>query len=212
MPAIDKLAAIEKLVSGNDTQDLSSRIEAAEGRIGERTEEVADRLAGAFAERLGVIEVGLRRLREETERSQASSGERQIALEASVRAQLQGAEEAAKANLRGLGEVNQGLVKLGGNQRTLGENFAAWRTENGGDIGIVSNRLQQLEHTLLELLGQLGAELQALRQENHDNGSRRGNGFKRWLYGTSSVFAAGRREASGASVPASGAPRGGEPS
>jgi hypothetical protein len=47
---------------------------------------------------------------------------------------------------------------------------------------------------MLDLLGQLGGELQALRQENHGNGTKRSHGFKRWLYGTSSVFTPGRRE------------------
>ena len=37
-------------------------------------------------------------------------------------------------------------------------------------------------------------EVQARRQEHHEDGVRRGNGFKRWLYGTGSVFAASRRD------------------
>jgi hypothetical protein len=110
-----------------------------------------------------------------------------------VRAQLQGAEEAGKTHERDLGEIYQALVKLGANQQTLGDNFTAWRIESGGDIAIVNNRLQQLEQTTLDLLGHLGAELQALRQESHESGGRR-NGFKRWLYGTGNVFAAGWRD------------------
>ena len=103
--------------------------------------------------------------RRSTERHWSSNGERQIALEASVRAQLQGAEEAGKTHARDLGEIYQALVKLGANQQTLGDNFTAWRIESGGDIGIVSNRVQQLEQTMLDLLGHFGGELQALRQE-----------------------------------------------
>jgi hypothetical protein len=45
---------------------------------------------------------------------------------------------------------------------------------------------------MLDLLGHLGSELQALRQESHGGG--RLNGFKRWLYGTGNVFAAGWRD------------------
>ena len=54
----------------------------------------------------------------------APDGERQIALEASVRSHLQGAEEAGKKRRAGPGRVYQALVKLGANQQTLGDNFA----------------------------------------------------------------------------------------
>ena len=46
---------------------------------------------------------------------------------------------------------------------------------------------------MLDLLGHLGSELQTLR-ESHDSGGGRRNGFKRWLYGTGNVFAAGWRD------------------
>ena len=82
----------------------------------------------------------------------APTASAQIALEASVRAHLQGAEEAGKKHERDLGEVYQALVKLGANQQTLGDNFTAWRIETGGDIGIVNNGLQKLEQTMLDLL------------------------------------------------------------
>jgi hypothetical protein len=188
MPAIDTLAAVDP------SQALKSHVEAVEGRLDAHVPGIADKVVRGLAEHFGQAESSLQRLQERIERHLASSAERQIALEASLRAQLQSAEEARKVHDRNLGEIHQGLVKLGANQQTLGDNFAAWRYETGGDIGIVSNRLQQLEHTMLDLLGQLGGELQALRQENHGNGSRRTNGFKRWLYGTSSVFATSRRD------------------
>jgi len=190
----ERLPAIDTLAASDPSQALRSHVEAVEGRLDAHMPGIADKVVGGLAEHFGQAESSLQRLQERIERHLASSAERQIALEASLRAQLQAAEEARKAHDRNLAEIHQGLVKLGANQQTLGDNFAAWRYETGGDIGIVSNRLQQLEHTMLDLLGQLGGELQALRQENHGDGSRRGNGFKRWLYGTSSVFATSRRE------------------
>jgi hypothetical protein len=123
-----------------------------------------------------------------------------------VRAQLQGAEEAGKTHARDLGEIYQALVKLGANQQTLGDNFTAWRIESGGDIGIVSNRVQQLEQTMLDLLGHFGSELQALRQESHDSAGGRRNGFKRWLYGTGNVFGASWRDETAPTVPQTPAP------
>jgi hypothetical protein len=106
---------------------------------------------------------------------------------------MQAAEEAVKKQERDLGEIYQALVKLGANQQTLGDNFTAWRIETGGDIGIVNNGLQKLEQTMLDMIGHLGAELHAMRQESDAGGVRR-NGFKRWLYGTGHVFASGWRE------------------
>jgi hypothetical protein len=127
-----------------------------------------------------------------------------------VRAQLQASEEAGKSHERDLGEIYQALVKLGANQQTLGDNFTAWRIESGGDIGIINNRLQQLEQTMLDLLGHFGNELQALRQESHNGTGVRRNGFKRWLYGTGNVFAAIRREETGAVAQAPDHPAAGQ--
>ena len=202
-----RLAGIDKCAASDTWQQLRTHLETVEGRVGTQTLDVANRIADAFSERLGKTEAGLQRLQEETERHWSSNGERQIALEASVRAHLQGAEEAGKTHERDLGEIYQALVKLGANQQTLGDNFTAWRIESGGDIGIVSNRLQQLEQTMLDLLGHLGSELQALRQEIRDGGAHR-NGFKRWLYGTGNVLAAIRRDEAPATSPVpAGAPK-----
>ncbi len=189
-----RLAGIDKIAAASETwQQLRTHLEGVEGRIGTQTLDVANRIADAFSERLDKTESGLLRLQQETERHWSSNGERDIALETSVRAHLQGAEEAGKKHERDLGEVYQALVKLGANQQTLGDNFTAWRIETGGDIGIVSNRLQQLEQNMLDLLGHLGAELQALRLELREGPSNR-HGFKRWLYGTGNVLAAIRRD------------------
>jgi len=209
---VERLPAIDRLVAGEPSQELLGRLEAVEERIELRALEAADKVANGLAERLERTEASLRRLQEAADRNWTSGGERQIALEASVRAQMQTADEANKAYERHLGEIYQALVKLGANQQTLGDNFATWRTETGGDISIVNNRLQQLEHTILELLNQLGGELQLLRQESHANGSRRGNGFKRWLYGTNNVFAAGRKGNTVASSAKPGRVPGAQPS
>ena len=190
----ERLSGIDRIAAGGSSQELRTLVESIEDRVGAHALEVANRIADALSERLAKTEAALRGLQEDAERHWGSTEERQIALDASVKAQLQGAEEASKTHERDLGEIYQALVKLGANQQTLGDNFTAWRIESGGDIGIVNNRLQQLEQTTLDLLGHLGGELQALRQEGHDGAGGRRNGFKRWLYGTGNVFAAGWRD------------------
>src|SRR5215467_3153540 len=189
-----RLAGIDRLAGTGDTwQELRERMSGIEGRLGTQALDIANRVGADVAERLGGAQTGLRQLEEETEKRWSSNGERQIALEASVRAHLQSAEEAAKKHERDLNEIYQALVKLGANQQTLGDNFTAWRIESGGDIGIVSNRVQQLERTVLDLLDHLGTDLRAWRQESHVGGNRV-ESFKRWLYGTSKALASGWRE------------------
>ena len=149
-----RLSGIDKIVAASEAwQELRTHLSAVEGRVGSQTLEVANRIADAFSERLQKTEAGLQRLQQETERHWSSNGERDIALEASVRSHLQGAEEAGKKHERDLGEVYQALVKLGANQQTLGDNFTAWRIETGGDIGIINNRLQQVEQTMAAMSG-----------------------------------------------------------
>jgi hypothetical protein len=169
-----RLGAIDKLAAGDHWQALGARLEAVEGRIGAQTTELAGTLASALSQHL-----------------QEAGGAQHIALATS--AQLQRTEEESKVRERELEEIHEAVAQLGTGQQLLADNLAAWRAESGGDTAIVSNRLQQLEHTALDLLDRLNGEVQALRHEQHEDGARRGNGFKRWLYGTGSVLAASRR-------------------
>jgi Clp amino terminal domain, pathogenicity island component len=175
-----RLGAVDKLAASDNWQALGARLEAVEGRIGAQTTELANSLAGALSQRL--------------QEGGESAGSQQIALETSVRAHLRKSEEASKAREHELEEIHEAVVQLATGQQLLADNLAAWRAESGGDTAIVSNRLQQLEHTALDLLDRLNGEVQALRHEHHEDETRRGNGFKRWLYGTGSVFATLRRD------------------
>ncbi len=201
-----RFAGLDKLAAGAPWQPLVERVASLEEHLGHQDGEVAKRLAitlsetvsNALSSRLDQSETALKRLRDELARLSSATGERQIALEASIRAQLQSAEEAGKTHERDLTEIYEALVKLGTNQQTLGDNLSTWRVESSGDVGIVSNRLQQLEHTALDLLTRLATDVTALRQGGADDETRRSNGFKRWLYGTSSVLGTGWRSGAGA--------------
>jgi hypothetical protein len=182
-----------------DWQGMDVRLAAFEDRFARSSAEVAAGLSGRFEE----AQAGLRHRQEEAERQLTAMGERQIALEASVRAQLQSAEEASEARERDLDHINEVLDRLRDGQQTLGENLREWQ----GDIGIVSNKLQQLEQTIVDALGQLSLDVQALRNASYDNGTRRGQGFKRWLYGTGNVFQSSWREETASLRAAAGRPR-----
>jgi len=183
----ERIAAADKPAAGEeDWQELDTRLAAVEGRLAARTSEAATTLATTLSARLEETQAELQRLLQ-------GASEQQAALTAMVRKRIQAAEEAAEAHGRHLAEVYQALEGLGTSQHTLGESFAAWRAECGGDIGIVSNRLQQLEQAVLDLSSQVTAEVQALRQEREE-ALRRGNGFKRWLYGTNAVLSGSWRD------------------
>ncbi len=97
-----------------------------------------------------------------------------------------------EVNRSNLDEVHDALVKLGTNQQTLAGNLEQWRLESGGDLGIISNRLELLERGSaqpLEMLGQMQVDMQALQQvalADYDHNRR---GFKNWLFGTDDIFA-----------------------
>jgi hypothetical protein len=114
---------------------------------------------------------------------------------ASVGAQLQAVEEAGKVHRRELMEIHEALGKLGTNQQTLGDNLRSWRHESGGDVGIISNRLQQLETTAVELLTRVGDQVLELARDPRGEGGRRGHGLKRWLHGTGAALALRGRHA-----------------
>ena len=104
-------------------------------------------------------------------------------------ASLKSQVEVSRSNLD---EVHDALVKLGTNQQTLAGNLEQWRLESGGDLGIISNRLELLERGSaqpLEMLGQMQVDMHALQQvalADYDHNRR---GFKNWLFGTDDIFA-----------------------
>jgi hypothetical protein len=180
------LGSLDRFASTSDAwRELRERLEAMEGRLGAGAADLTNRLAQSLSQRLEGTQTSLEHLEDETAKHWSSHGERQITLEGCVRAQLESAEAAGKTHERDFKEISQSLVKLGATQQTLGDNLTGWRIESGGDLSIISNRLEQLERTLFDGLGQLGAELRAW-QENREAG--RIDRFKRWLYGTAKVF------------------------
>jgi hypothetical protein len=137
----------------------------------------------------GAIETSLQHLREETERRWTAATERHQALEASVRAQIERADEARKGYHEVLGAIYDALLKLGTNQDELGKHFTLWRTETSGDLGIISSRVDQLDQAALDMLGQLSDDLHALRRKRGPEAVQLRENLKRWLQGTSSMLA-----------------------
>ncbi len=152
----ERLTALDRQLAGAPWEEMRVRLEAVEGR-----------------------------LREETERHWAGAEERQQALEASVHAQIERADEGRKGYHDVLGAIYDALLKLGTNQDELGKHFTMWRTETSGDLGIISSRVDQLDHAALDMLGQLSEDLNTLQRNKSPEGMRRlRENLRRWLDGT----------------------------
>jgi hypothetical protein len=215
----DRMTAMGKITTSDRTQ-VEARIDSVESRLAEQAGEIAQAVAGSLADRLDKAEgrwtemrtklasgelapaissgdqangSHFQQIQDENARHWNMAAERMIALEAIVRAHLQGAEDAGKTHDQDLKEVYEALVKLGSNQQTLGNNLNGWRLENSGDVSIISNRLEQLENTILDMLSRVSAEMHNVLDDHSPAGEPRlANGFKRWLYGTTQVFTPGR--------------------
>jgi hypothetical protein len=139
-------------------------------------------------------EEGLTQLREDAERRWTLATEHQQALEASLRAQMEKAEEARKSSHDVLGAIHEALLKLGVRQDELGRNLAAWREETSGDLGIISSRVDRLDQAAHDRLGQLSDDVAALRPRRGADTRQLGETLKRWAHGTGSAIATTWRE------------------
>ena len=179
-----RLAAVDKLAASDNWQALGTRLEAVEGRIGAQTTELAGtrpRASRACRKRPS----GIGSPPEDNKsRSRPRSGPN-----------CSKAEEESKAREHELQEIHEAVAQLDTSQQRWPTTSRSWRAESGGDIAIVSNRLEQLEHNMLDLLDAARRrDAGPAPGEHHEDGPRRGNGFKRWLYGTRSVLAGSWRD------------------
>ena len=179
-----RVGAIDKLIDGDHWQALDARLDAVESRVTHPTE-LAQSFSATLSDHFGQSDARIQGLEQ--------TAQRQVALQTEIRAALKAAEDADRMVERRLNEMRQAITSLDASQQALAAKLATWHVESGGDIGIVSNRLQQLEEHMLGLLDRLNGEVQSLRQ-GHPQDSGRGNGFKRWLYGTGSVLNPGTRD------------------
>jgi hypothetical protein len=181
-------AAVADTQPSENLAYLDARLDLIEKQVGQHTQEVVDAVSGIVQEHLAG--------------SQGHAGGPGIdsahltALEASIEGQLQRADEAAKTHEHSLSEIYEALVKLGTNQQTLASNLNTWRVESSGDIGIVSNRLEAMERAAQQTFNRIDGQVQSLRLVNRGprSNGRRIHGFKRWLYGTSSVLSGAWRD------------------
>src|SRR5262249_12382682 len=172
----ERFSVLDALAAGKDGEGASDLAKA-----------VCETVCGALTRRFEALEQRLEQLGGEVERLA-----RPDALDASLDAQLAGAEHAKEAHERDLMEIHEGLIKVGPNQQTLGNNLDTGRLENGGDLGIISTRLEQLERTSIELLTRVDTEVRALTHRLGDSDARPAARLQRWLIGAGARKTLGR--------------------
>jgi hypothetical protein len=121
--------------------------------------------------------------------------ERLASLDGAMKTQDQRAHELTTLRERDFADLRELLVKLGSHLHSLADSLERWRLESGGDLGIISNRLELLERSAqkpVEAVERLSAEVATL---GRTKSQRQRSNFKRWLFGTDDVFATGWRNA-----------------
>jgi hypothetical protein len=172
---------------------LSDKFQSIKGQLDQSRLD----LTSAMAQVMEPLTQRIQQLEATSERRQSDSGQilqtlvqRVVGFDSSLKVQ----SEASKTEFV---DMQDALVKLGGNQQTLAGNLEQWRLESGGDLGIISNRLELLERGSgqpIEMLTQLQTDMAALQQvalADYDHNRR---GFKNWLFGTDDVFASSWRD------------------
>ena len=143
------------------------------------------------------IESAAERRQQEGGRQLSGLAERLVGFETLVRGQADSVAKATATHQRDLTEVHEALLKLGNNQKTLSDNLEQWRLEAGGDLGIISNRLELLESGSgrpIELIEQMQSDLANVTQLALADYDQNRRSFKTWLFGTSDVFAGSWRD------------------
>ncbi len=195
----DRFDAVRAFSS--DAPDVDGRLAALETRISAQPPAIAEAVSYMLGQREG---------REEDASASGPIAERLASLEATLRAQTERMDEVSKTHEHDLTEVYEALVKIGDNQQTLASNLETWRLDSGGDIGIVSNRVERMENALMAVLPRPRPEpaptqaavedtdpppLRAMRVEREeDYGEPPTGSFKRWLFGTTRVLPSSWRE------------------
>jgi hypothetical protein len=175
--------------------DVDGRLAALETRITAQPPAIAEAVAYMLGQKADGIGGGIE--------GAGGIATKLADVETALRAQAERMEEAGKTHEHDLSEIYEALVKSGANQQTLATNLETWRLDSGGDIGIVSNRVESLEKVLRAVLPRPRPEPQPVqptpepaRMTSDDlyEGEPPTGSFKRWLFGTTRVLPASWRE------------------
>jgi len=183
----DRLASLERMLAEERAErvetlsSLSADVRALTSALGYGG--VGDTNQASIAERLQLLAADLEQHRIELG---ASLGDRMVALEKALEAQVEKVADAHNAHGEELAEVHEALTKLNLNQQLLAGSIDQWRSNDAGEIHLINARIGAVQEDgtkRLQVLERLSADIEALSQlALEDNPNERG--FRRWLFGT----------------------------
>ena len=192
----ERMAALEGAVMGETAGDghmqaqLSDRMQAMEKMLEAQRHDIANQLNTALPDQLRALQKSVEgksgQFPNENSDDWDDFSERLFTLESAVTEQRTSAQDIAKANETQLGEIRAALGKLATSQQTLTGALDQWRLDATGDLGIISNRLETLEHMSVrpvEMLEQLNVSLHSQHQPVRKVMAVKQRGFWRWLFG-----------------------------
>ncbi|MFM2421835.1 MAG: hypothetical protein RL291_365, partial [Pseudomonadota bacterium] len=101
-------------------------------------------------------------------------------------------KEVSAQHQRELAELHEALVQLGQNQKTLSDGLDQWRQDAAGDLGVIGNRLADIEKSATMpsgMMQQLQADIQGLQQVTLADYDKNRRGIRNWIFGTEDIFA-----------------------
>jgi uncharacterized protein YukE len=197
-----RMNRLEQLLAGrgDDGQRVISavteRMRSLDESLGQIRSAVAQapqgaQMASLLDERIGTIKRVVETLQGETVAAVVNPVERRLGVFDQRLAAIEGT-----LATQDLAEIHEAILKLGTNQQTLSENLDQWRLENGGDLGVLANRLAHVEENSAKpvaAIAQLTDEVHSLQRLALEEIDEERRGFKRWLFGTNDVFASSWR-------------------
>ncbi len=192
----ERMSSLEKAVLAETSGDghlqalFSDRMQAMEKMLEGQRYDTANQLKAALPDQLQAMRESMEEKLAGLPSSEAGNldeiAEQIGALELAVSDQRAGADDISKAYETQLGEIRSALGKLATSQQTLTGALDQWRLDTTGDLGIISNRLETLEHMSVrpvEMLEQLNVSLQSSAQPVRKVIAVKQRGFWRWLFG-----------------------------
>ncbi|MFM1813819.1 MAG: hypothetical protein RLZ98_514 [Pseudomonadota bacterium] len=129
---------------------------------------------------------------EQANRIETAIGEQLTPLRQVMSSFEQRAQQLTTSHDETIDELHDALLKLNSNQQTLSTSIDRWRLDQTGDIGLIANRVQNVEaetnglKSLVETMASNIGVVYTILARREENRSK----FKNWLFGTDDWYSA----------------------
>ncbi|MEZ5907966.1 MAG: hypothetical protein R3D31_04120 [Hyphomicrobiaceae bacterium] len=184
----ERLQGVERTVnaqsgsSGQLQTLVSERLQAIQKAADGQQHALVANVSGAVTERIQGLEKALDGRLAETARGWTALSEWIKAIETSLGTQREEGQRALRQSEAQVAALRESIAELASSQQALVQAVDQFRLDSAGDLGIISNRLETVEHMgvrPVEMLEQLNQRLQQAATEQ----APRRRGFWSWLFG-----------------------------